>query len=408
MKILMLTQLFQPEPNHLKGISFAKELLRLGHQVEVMTGFPNYPGGKIYPGYEQKWCMRETMDGVRVIRVPLFPDHSSSCFRRILCYVSFALSACIPGVLLVNKPDVVHVYQGPATLALPAMLLRLLYNVPYILDIQDLWPESVLSSGMINVSFVSSWLNAWCNLTYKMAARIVVLSPGYKSILIDRGVPESKIEVVYNWCDEARMLSTLECESTDDPYELYGRFNIIYAGNIGKVQALDSVIDAAALLQTHFPKIQFVFVGGGVDAERIKNIAYDSQMTNVKFIPHLSIDKIGSILTKADALIIHLQDAPLCRIGIPQKTQAYLASGRPIIMAVRGDSAELVRKAQAGILCNPEDAGSIANAVVSLYKMTPGERDEMARNGRKYYERYLSFEVGARHMASVFSGVSNE
>ena len=130
MRILLITQLFYPEPNHLKGLAFAKALMSLGHEVEVLTGFPNYPGGKLYQGYRQKFFQKENIEGVSIIRVPLIPDHSDSGFRRIVCYLSLAVSASIPGLFLIQKPDVVHVYQGPATLALPAFFLRFLRRVP--------------------------------------------------------------------------------------------------------------------------------------------------------------------------------------------------------------------------------------------------------------------------------------
>ena len=405
MRILMLTQLFQPEPNHLKGLAFAKELTRLGHSVEVLTGFPNYPRGRLYPGYRQKWRMREVLDGISIVRVPLYPDHSSSGFRRFLCYGSLALTAFLPGVFLVRKPDVIHVYQGPATLVFPAMMLRVCFGVPYVLDIQDIWPDSVLSSGMLRSPVAAFLLNRWCCLAYRLASKIVVLSPGYKSALVERGVPSSKIEVVYNWCEETRMLRSRSSEGGDDPFGLSGRFNVVYAGNLGRVQALDAVVQAAGLLSKKCPNVQFVFVGDGVDTERLKCKVTDDRMVNIKFISRQPIDKVGAILSRADALLIHLRDDPLCRIGIPQKTQAYLAAGRPIIMAVRGDATNLVQQANAGIVCEPENAASIADAVERLLRLPSDMRRDMARNGRDFYDKHLSFSVGLNRMIAIFSGV---
>jgi glycosyltransferase involved in cell wall biosynthesis len=399
----MITQLFQPEPNHLKGLAFAKELVRRGHQVEVLTGFPNYPGGQIYPGYRQSLCQRETIEGVSIIRVPLFPDHSGSGFRRILCYLSLALTACIPGLLLVRRPDVVHVYQGPATLALPSMVLCLLCRVPYVLDVQDLWPESVTSSGMLAMPGLTFLLNKWCDLAHRLAAKIVVLSPGYKRVLIERGVDASKIDVVYNWCDESQM-STQVCEKTGDPFGLAGRFTVVYAGNLGRVQALDVVLETAALLGDEHPDILFVFVGDGVDAGRLKEIAASKGLDNVRFIPRLPVSEVGVILEKADSLLIHLRDDPLCRVGIPQKTQAYLSAGRPIIVAVKGDAADLVNEAQAGISCEPEQPESIAAAIKKLHGLPLEERAQMGRNGLAYYKQHLAFTVGVVQMEAVLNG----
>jgi glycosyltransferase involved in cell wall biosynthesis len=406
MRILLITQLFQPEPNHLKGLAFAKELVRMGHEVEILTGFPNYPGGKIYPGYRQRWFQRETIEGIPIIRVPLYPDHSSSGFRRIICYLSLSLTACIPGLFLVSRPDVVHVYQGPATLALPAIVLHLLRGVPYVLDVQDLWPESVTSSGMLNIPGLTSFLNMWCNMAHRLAAKIVVLSPGYKRMLTAKGVEATKIDVVYNWCDESQMFALAGEKMTDEQFGLAGHFTIVYAGNLGRVQALDAVLDAASLLHEEHPDILFVFVGDGVDADRLKGITSSKNLNNVRFIPRQSASEIGVILERADALLIHLRDDSLCRVGIPQKTQAYLAAGRPVIVAVNGDAADLVVEAQAGVPCEPEHPASIAAAVNKLYMLSSKEREQMGYNGLAYYNRHLAFAVGVKRMNYIFKGTA--
>lgn len=405
MKLLMLTQLFQPEPNHLKGLAFAKEMIRFGHSVEVLTGFPNYPGGEIYVGYKQSWRMRELLDSVPVIRVPLFADHSNSVLRRMLCYISLALSACIPGVFLVKKPDVVHVYQGPATLVLPAIVFKLLFGVPYVLDVQDIWPESVLSSGMLRFKPLSSILHLWCDLTYRLASKIVVLSPGYKQTIMQRGVPAEKIEVVYNWCDDSPV--TVPGDGDIDSFGLSGYFNVIYAGNLGSVQALDSVIRAAALLKDELPNMRMIFVGDGVDRARLIKMIHDENISNVRFIPRQPVGHISAILHKADALLIHLRNDPLCQIGIPQKTQAYLAAGRPIIMAMRGDAVHLLKKAAAGVSCEQENPESIAAAIRLLMQMSPEERSIMAINGKRFYDEHLCFSVGSRQMENILVSAAN-
>ncbi len=402
----MITQLFQPEPNHLKGLAFARELVRQGHEVEVLTGFPNYPGGKIYPGYRQRWFQRETIDGVHIIRVPVYPDHGNSGFRRALCYASLALSACIPGLFLIRRPDVVHVYQGPATLALPAMILRLLRGVPYVLDIQDLWPESVISSDMLKVKWLRFPLTMWCDLTYRLAATVVVLSPGYKEMLVSRGCSRLKVKVVYNWCDEGQLHNPDSGGQTKDAFGLADRFSVVYAGNMGRVQALDAVLDAAALLKKNYLDVMFVFVGDGVDTSRLEGIASSRGLDNVRFIPRQPASEIGAILESAGALLIHLRDDPQHRGIIPQKTQAYLAAGRPIIMGVKGDAADLIEEAGAGVTCVPQNPASIAEALIELHDMPPQKREEMGRNGLLYYDKHLSFKVGMDKMVSIFSGLA--
>lgn len=400
----MLTQLFQPEPNHLKGLEFARELMRRGHSVEVLTGYPNYPGGKIYPGYKMKGCQRETIDGVPILRVPLYPSHDRSGIKRFLCYSSFALSAGFRGISQVQQPDVVHVYQGPATLAWPAMMLRRRRGTPYVLDIQDLWPESVTSSGMMKVPGGAQLVDKWCRRTYRHASRIVVLSEGYRRVLEERGVPANKIDVVYNWSDERSTVPS--SAAAEDPFGLAGGFNVVFAGNMGKVQALDAVIHAAAQLGSSHPEIRFVFVGGGVEVGRLESLSEELGLTNVRFIPRIPVERMSEVFAHADALLIHLKDDPVGRIGIPQKTQAYLAAGRPIVMAVHGDAAELVRRANAGVLCEPEDSNAIAEAVMKIVGLTTEERQELAANGKRFYDEHLCFQVGVNRMVEVLENAT--
>lgn len=402
MRILLLTQLFQPEPNHLKGLTFAKELAGRGHEVEVLTGFPNYPGGRIYQGYRLRWWRREILEGVSVVRVGHYPSHNRSGFLRFLSYASFAFSGSVPGLFVIRRPDLIHVYQGPGPLSLPAMILRVLFHVPYVLDVQDLWPDSVAASGMLRFPGLLYLLHGWSRLTYRLARKIVVLSEGYKAALVRRGVPPGKIEVIYNWSDENRVTAPKRTAQDIAEAGLAGRFNILFAGNLGTAQALDVVIRAARQLQDDLPVVQFVFVGDGVDAARLRNTAAELRAANVRFLSRRPIGEVKRLLDTADALLIHLKDTPLCRIGIPQKTQAYLAAGKPIIMAVRGESAEMVRRAQAGLVCEPEDAGSLSRAVRTLFRMPPAERAAMGRNGKEFYEEELAFAVGIKKMSAVF------
>jgi colanic acid biosynthesis glycosyl transferase WcaI len=404
MRILLLTQLFQPEPNHLKGLAFAEELIKSGHEVEVLTGFPNYPGGQVYPGYKIKWFCREELHGVPVVRVAHYPSHDRSGLRRFANYTSFALSAGLFGCLLVKRPDVVHVYQGPATLVFPALLINLMFRAPFVLDIQDVWPDSVTASGMLKPPWLLRLINGWCRLSYRWAGKIIVLSNGYKTLLVKRGVPEDKIEVVVNWCDENQIFSPFNQQAVRDKFGIGDHFNVVFAGTMGKVQALEAVIRAAVMLQDEQPRIRFLFIGGGVEVEQLRAMVSACGLTNVRFIPRQPAHEIGGFLAIADVLLIHLKQDPLGLIGIPQKTQAYMAAGKPILMAVCGEAAQLVEQAGAGLICEPENPRSIADAALQLFAMTPGERAHLGENGRRFYEDRLAFGKGMRRMLSVLEG----
>lgn len=400
----MLTQWFTPEPEF-KGLPFAKALVDRGHEVQVLTGFPNYPGGKIYPGYRIRLIQRETIEGVSIIRVPLYPSHDSSAVGRILNYFSFAVSATLIGLITVRKADVMYVYHPPATVSLPAMVISRVRGIPFVYDLQDLWPDTLTATGMINSRFVLGLVSAWCKITYRFAAKIVVLSPGFKETLVRRGVPESRIEVIYNWCEEDKITLGQRNRDLEGPLGSPDRFNVVFAGTMGKAQGLDTVLEAAVLLIGKIPKVQFVFVGGGVDVNRLKQVAEAKKLSNVLFLPRRPVSEIGEILAKANVLLVHLKKDPLFTITIPSKIQAYLAAGRPILVGVEGDAAELVKNSRAGAAYDPASALSLANAVEEFYGMPSERLEEMGKNGRQFYMAELSLSRGLERFEKVFRTV---
>lgn len=402
LRILLLTQWFDPEPTA-KGMLFARQLRELGHEVEVITGFPNYPEGRIYPGYRQSWRQREVIDGVQLVRVPLYASHDSSAVKRLLNYFSFALTSCLYGVFMSRKADVIYVYHPPMTVGLSGALIGWLRRTPFVYDVQDLWPDTLRATGMIGNVRALKIVGAVCNWIYRRASHIVVLSPGFRSLLEERGVPAEKISLIYNWCDETTLRAPTA--GTCDLSFLDDRFNVVFAGNMGKAQALQAVLAAAALVAQQNKRVQFVFVGGGTEVSALEQQCASSNLENVRFVPRMPMEQVGQLLARADALLVHLRDDPLFAITIPSKTQAYLAVGKPIIMAVRGDAANLVRQAGAGLEAEPENPTSIAQAVLSLANMPLQERDAMGRQAMQYYRDHLSLQVGVSAFIKVFTQI---
>lgn len=392
MRILILAQWFYPEPIY-KGLSFAKELKRRGHDVYVITGFPNYPSGKIYSGYKVSLYKKETIDGIKVIRVPLFLSHDRNAIKRILNYVSFAFSAAFLGFFLLPKIDVGYVYHVPAPIGFTVWFLRLFRRIPFVYDIQDIWPDSVMQSGMLNAPFIEKILMSLCMLVYKKASHIVVLSKGFKEVLEKRGIDSKYITVIPNWCDEDNIKSLPYNIETAKSFGLHGKFNVMFAGNMGCAQGLD-VIHSAATLLADYADVQFVLIGDGVEAPRIKEAISNSNLKNILFIPRQPVGKIAEFLNIADVLLVHLVDDPLFRITIPSKIPAYLRVGKPILMGVKGEAAEIVNKTASGLCFNPEDPVSLSNAVIAMHKMSNESRNNMSNNGMLAYEREMSLNGG--------------
>ena len=399
MKILLLTQWFDPEPTF-KGLVFARELVRQGFEVEVLTGFPNYPGGRVYPGYKIKWLQRETIDGVTITRVPLYPSHDTSALGRVFNYLSFSFSALLYGLFKAKKPDVIYAYHPPLTTGITAVLLRFFRRVPVVYDVQDMWPDTLRATGMIANPRMLNIVGGVCNWVYRHTDQLVVLSPGFKQLLIKRGVPEQKIEIIYNWCDEQSLAVPVGNLPTQFPTP--EKFNILFAGNMGKAQALTAVLDAAAILQQRESNICFVFVGGGLEVETLKQYVQQNMLDNVVFLPLVPMAEIGNLLNAADVLLVHLKKDPLFKITIPSKTQAYMAVGKPILMGVDGDAANLVKQAQCGTVAQSEDATSIADAALTLYKMSFDERKTLSNNSQKFYKDELSLTSGVKKFARLF------
>jgi colanic acid biosynthesis glycosyl transferase WcaI len=404
-RILFLTHYFQPEPNFFMGLPFARELVRRGHKVQVLTGFPNYPGGKIYEGYKVKLFQKEYMDGVPVSRFPLYPSHDRSSFKRRLCYSTLSLSQSIIAPFTIEPADVAYVVQGPATIGWPATVLKWLRRIPFVYNIQDLWPDTLLSTGMSNSKLELEMLYGWCNFIYRRAAKIAVIAPGIGKKLIERGVRPEKIEIIYNWCDGQLICRENRDKNLAKQLGFADKFNVVFAGNMGKAQALDAAIDAAGLLKTDVPNVQFVFIGSGVDVDNLRSVSHKKELNNILFLPRKPVSEIGPILRLADVLFVHLRKDPLFSITIPSKTQAYLAMGRPLLMAVEGDASELVNRAGAGLSCEPENPRAIADAVKQLYNMTPSQRHQLGENGQSFYDKELSFSVAVDRYEKLFESV---
>lgn len=396
MRIVYVSQWFEPEPNNSKTEAFLNELVAEGAQLTVLTGFPNYPGGKLYPGYRIRPFQREMLMGFEVHRVPLYPSHSRSSIGRIANYLSFFLSSLTYGLINGRKFDLAYVYHPPITVGLSAGLWGWLWRVPFVIEIQDLWPDSVAASDMAGTAVLSRLIQLVCNFVYRRAARIVVQCPGMKQKLLERGVPDEKVVVIYNWTDEKAFAGPAELSV---PFlNAPDRFKLIYAGNFGRAQNCETLIRAVALAGKRLPKLQLLMIGDGVEEKRLRLLLAELGAANIHFHPRVPRKAMAAIYPHADALVCTLTRQDLFAYVIPTKTQAYLAAGRPVLMSVSGDAAQLINASGAGISVPPEDPEALAGAIVRMAEMPREQREAMGRAARAYYDEHLSF---ARGMATT-------
>jgi colanic acid biosynthesis glycosyl transferase WcaI len=403
MRILFVMQWCRPEPDF-KCIPMAKALMERGHEVQVLTGFPNYPEGKIYPGYRVRLWQKETIENVPIVRVPLYPSHDSSSFRRACNYASFAASASLMGPFLVRKPEVAYVYNP---MGLPGILLKYFKGTPFVYDIQDLWPDSLVAARMIANRMIIWVLGHFFRFVYRQSHHLIVLSPGFRQCLIERGIAQDKISVIYNWCDEEHIAPQRRNAELSRSLGFAGKLTVLYAGNLGKAQALEIVVEAARILQTTQPQVLFALIGKGTEMESLRHQVMVSDLENVRFLPQVPPGQIGAIMAQADALLVHLRADSLFSITIPSKTQAYLAAGKPILMGVNGEARRLVERAGAGICFGSEKRDELVLAVTRLAQLTDREREIMGQKGLKFYQTHLSLSAAAENFEKIFRGVTS-
>ncbi len=408
-RVVFLTITFHPEPGALRGLPLAKRLRDdHGWDVEVVTAIPWYPFGRFYAGYRSAPCQVEMVDGITVHRLWLSPSHDRSAVRRILTYASFMVSVmCVAPFSVGRAPLIYHVDNLPTT-GLAAAWLSLWWRARIVQHIGDLWPESVTSSGMLGSGrlrrVVNGVLHPLMRFVYATDAAITVITEGFRHVLMERGVSGEKVHVLPNWADEDRLRPVLASVTLRAEIVPPGAFAVLYAGNMGPMQALTVVLDAAEVLRDD-PTICFVLIGDGPDRPALERAVRERRLGNVRLLPSRPVEQMPALNAIADALLIHLKDEPFLDETVPSKTQVSLLAGRPIVMGCRGEAARIVRESGAGLVFTPERGDELAAAVQRLARMRDDERALMATRGTHYYWEHLSLEAGARRMNDLFERV---
>ena len=397
MRIAFVTQWFPPERGTVIPDSIASGLAARGHEVHVLTAFPNYPTGRIYPGWRQRpYSQERRPDGVVVHRTPVYPSHDSRPTRRMVTYLSHAITAAALATPRIPRPDVWLVYSSPATAALPAQLAMPGRRAPICLLIEDLWPDSVTGSGMVHgpaARLVERVLNAYTVVSYRHARKIGVVSPGMADLLAHRGVPQEKVEFTPNWLQTPTPVREAQTHSSNPHHPPQRSF--LYAGNLGAMQGLHELIDAFALV----PEAHLTLMGDGVQRESLS--ASVASLPNVTILPSVGQDDVEAYLAAADVLVVSLRDTPLLRVTMPGKVQTSMRAGKPILAHAAGDVATLVVRHGAGISCRPGDAVDTANAIRQLASSSTEELAIMGKAAQRAYNAHFSPEAGASRLEAL-------
>ena len=405
MKILYISQYFPPEMGApaARVSELARHWVQAGHQVTVLTGFPNHPTGIVPPEYRTKLrrlVHREQKDGVNIVRTWLIPRPNRKAHERLLNYLSFALSACITGTFL-SRPDVVIATSPQLFVGLTGRWLGWIKRVPFILEVRDLWPDSITASGMGSDADLSiRSLRALSALLYRSCDHLVVVSPAFKQELVAKWhVHPEKISLVENGV-ETDLFTPDNADSAKSELGFENKFVASYIGTLGLAHGLQTVLQAASRLQDAFPEIRFLFVGEGADKDRLVSLVEDLKLTNVRFLPQLPRQKIPSIIRASDVCLVLLKKASVFETVIPTKMLEFMASGRPVILGVDGQARQLIETARAGVSIEPENPAALAQAVTQLY-LAAGLRKALGDNGRRYIVQNLSRAQTAETYLSV-------
>lgn len=386
MRILIVSQYFPPEPMRVGDLALA--LREQGHEVIVLTSFPSYPYDRLYPGYRLRLVQRESYHGVQVIRVRSMARYGRSKVNRLLTYLSFAFSASILGPVLTGRPDCILVFQvSPITMAMPAVMIKILRGGRLVLWVQDLWPETLEALNVITSPALLRLADRLVRFIYHRCDRILVQSPGFIEAVAARGISHNRITYLPNWAEELyRVLAPDPIFMREEGLD--GTFNLIFAGNLGLAQNIGLLLDVAEMLRDH-SEIRFIIVGDGSEFPMLVERARMRGLRNVIFKGRQPLEKMPRYFAAADALVVQLKMNPVFAVTIPSKVQSYLACGRPILAALVGSGAEVIKEAGAGIVCQPDDAQALRDAVLTLGRMPRQEREAMGRNARRYYERHF-------------------
>jgi colanic acid biosynthesis glycosyl transferase WcaI len=382
----------------------------MGRDVTVLTGFPNHPTGIVPEPWRSRFHRlryTENADGVRVVRTWLWPLPNRKAHERIRNYLSFCISAAISG-LAVGKPDVVIATSPQLLCALSGWWIAFWKGVPFIFEVRDLWPESLVAVGAGSEgSLLHRTLGAIAGFLYRQAHRIVVVTPAFKEHLIRYwNVPAEKISIVENGvetdlfrCDPAGIDIRRQLKLED-------RFVICYIGTMGNAHGLEGLISAAEELQTAFPSAMFLLIGEGAEKERIVELAAARGLSNIRFLGQQPRERIPAYVSAADLCLVMLKKSELFKTVIPTKLLEYMACERAVIVAVDGQARQIVEEAGAGVFVEPEDVNSLVKMIVALAK-DPGRRQQMGVSGRHYIVNKYSREKTARCYILVLESLSD-
>jgi colanic acid biosynthesis glycosyl transferase WcaI len=406
MRILFLSDNFPPETNApaSRTLEHAKRWVQAGHEVTVVTCAPNFPDGVVHPGYRNRWRQVESIEGIRVVRVKTFISANEGFLLRTLDYMSFMFTSVIAG-LFEKRPDVLVATSPQFFCACGGWLLSAVRRLPFVFELRDLWPATILAVGAMRRGLLIRMLERLELFLYRRADRIVSVTEAFKTDLVSRGIPADKIDVVTNGADLSRFRPVPRDHAWAKELGLEGKFVAGYIGTHGMTHGLSSILDAAKRLEPH-PDIALTLVGTGAEKAALQRQAQERGLTNVAFLPQMPKDRMPAVWSLCDVALIPLKNRDVFRTVIPSKLFEAMAMGVPIIMSIpRGEATGILEHCAAGLVLEPEDSQALADAILEI-KANHHRRAQFAANGLRSVEEY-SRDRKAADMLETLLGVAD-
>jgi colanic acid biosynthesis glycosyl transferase WcaI len=383
MRILLLSDNYPPETNAgaLRSGAHAEIWAAQGHDVTVVTSFPNFPEGKLFAGYRQKPFSRQRINGVTVIRVPTLIFPNAGTVKRIVDFVSFMVTGTLAG-WVVRKPDLVIATSPQFFAAAAGWLVASVRRRPFVFELRDLWPDSIVAVGALADSALLGPIRKLEYFLYRRAAAIVSVTNAFRDHLAERGIDPAKITVVRNGVDLSRF-SPGDGAGVRREHGLEGKTVVSYIGTIGMAHGLGLLLDAAEGLRASNPDIAILILGTGAEREQLRDEAIQRGLSNVIFVDRVSHDRVIEYWRASDMTLVLLRDSPVFRTVIPSKIFEAMATGTPIVTNVKGEIEALLRPLETAVFVEPGRADALAEAIARL-SADPALRAQISAAGVRH------------------------
>lgn len=383
MKVIYLCQHFPPETGapQIRVYEVSKELIKRGHQVEVVTAFPHHPWGVIPEEYKGKFYMFEEWDGIPVHRSWIYPSPKGSFWKRLVSYFSFTFSSFY-SIMKAKPTDVIICNSPPLFLGITGYLGAKMKRAKFVFNVADIWPESAVELGILkNKSFIkmAEWLE---KLLYKKSWKIATATEGIREYMINKGKNENQVFLLPNGVNTDTFIPLEKDEELLREIGISRKKVFMYAGALGYAQGLDSVLRAADIVKEQNPDIHFLFVGDGQERDKLVELKESLGLDNVTFYGSVPVKEMPRMFSIADYSVVSLRNIELFKGARPSKIFPAISTGTPVLYCGDGESAAILEEYQCGKIAPPENPDGIAKAILELAKTASDEYDKMCKNGR--------------------------